>query len=204
METAYGTEADLKELVGKAHELGMKVLFDMVIHGFHKNSPVLQQRPELFVRKENGEMALHPTWRSVSTDWANPAYQQYMVDLVTHDLRNYNIDGYRVDAATYKGAGWDPTVTYPVYRSGSAAPELMEKMLQALRQTEPDAVLLSEVFGPVFYSVCNLVHDNQTEAVPVLLEKMDKGEYNAALYKTHMANVYDMLPTRSQPGVLCP
>jgi hypothetical protein len=31
----YGTQADLQELVRTAHGLGMKVLFDMVIHGFH-------------------------------------------------------------------------------------------------------------------------------------------------------------------------
>ncbi len=80
------------------------------------------------------------------------------------------------------------------YRSGSAAPELMRAMLTAMRQKKPDAVLLSEVFGPVFYSVCNFAHDNQTEAITLLLEKMAKGQYTAADYKTHLMNVFAALP----------
>lgn len=194
VEPKFGSEADLKALVSRAHQLGMKVIFDMVIHGFNKASPLPRQRPELFVRNEGDTLALHPTWKSVTTDWAAPAYQQYMVDLVLHDQRTYGIDGYRVDAATYKGAGWNPNVPYPAYRDGSAAPELMKRMLSALQRQNPEAVLLSEVFGPVFYSVCNFVHDNQTEAVPLLLEKMSRGQYQAAQYQTHMANVYASLP----------
>ncbi|MDQ3650955.1 MAG: alpha-amylase family glycosyl hydrolase [Acidobacteriota bacterium] len=194
VEPSLGTAADLKEAVRTAHALGMKVLFDMVIHGFNEKSPVVRERPDIFVRTEQNELARHPTWKSVTTDWASPAYQQYMDDLVRHDLKEYDIDGYRVDAATFKGASWDPALPYPAYRSGSAAPELMRRMLKALSETKPDAVLLSEVFGPVFYTVSNLVHDNQTEAPQLLLEKMEAHEVTAADYKLHIANVLDALP----------
>lgn len=189
-----GTTADLQETVRTAHRLGMKVLFDMVIHGFNEKSEVTRERPDLFVRTEEGALARHPTWKSITTDWASPVYQQYMVNLVRHDLKTYDIDGYRVDAATFKGASWDPKLPYPAYRSGSAAPELMRHMLDALRKEKPDAVLLSEVFGPVFYTVSNLVHDNQTEAPQLLLEKMETGEVTAKDYKAHIAGVLDMLP----------
>lgn len=197
VDSSLGTSDDLKEAVRAAHALGMKVLFDMVIHGFNEKSPVIAQRPELFVRDENGKLARHRTWKSVSTDWASQAYQQYMVDLALYDLKTYDIDGYRVDAASYKGAGWDATVSYPAYRSGSAAPELMTRMLRAMQEKKPETVLLNEVFGPVFYSVSNLSHDNQTEAPQLLLEKMEKGEYTAAQYKEHIANVLDALPEGS-------
>ena len=190
----FGTAADLKDLVARAHALGMRVLFDMVIHGFNEKSPVPKQRPELFARNEDGSLARHRTWKSITADWAAPAYRQYMVDLVVHDLRTYDIDGYRVDAASYKGPNWDPNLPYPAYRSGSDAPKLMEAMLAAMREIKPDAVLLSEVFGPVFYSVCNLVHDNQTEGPQYFLEQMEAGHVNAGDYKKHMANVFDALP----------
>ena len=193
LDPKFGTKDDLRQLVRRAHELGLKVIFDMVIHGFNKTSPLPKQRPELFVRTESDTLALHPTWKSVTTDWASPAYQQYMVDLVLHDQREYDIDGYRVDAATYKGAGWNPTVPYPAYRDGSAAPELMRAMLTALRRKKPESVLLSEVFGPVFYTVCNFAHDNQTEAVPLLQEKIQQGQYTAADYKTHLMGVFGSL-----------
>jgi hypothetical protein len=190
----YGTGADLQELVRTAHQLGMKVLFDMVIHGFNAASPVVEARSELFIRDEAGKPALHPTWKSVSTDWASPAYRQYMADLVRHDVRTYGIDGYRVDAASYKGPAKQAGLPYPAYRPGAAAPELMAHMLRALREGQPEGVLLSEVFGPVFYSVSNLAHDNQTEAPQLLLERMEKGQYTAAQYKEHIAAVADALP----------
>jgi len=190
----YGTADDLKALVRRAHELGMRVLFDMVIHGFNEKSSVPKERPELFVRNEAGSLVRHPTWKSITTDWASEAYRKYMVDYVLHDLRTYGIDGYRVDAASYKGASWDPRLPYPAYRSGSAAPELMKLMLAAMRKEKPDAVLLSEVFGPAFYTACNLVHDNQTEAPQWFLERMEAGEATAEDYKAHLAQVFAMLP----------
>lgn len=194
VEPRYGTQEDLKAMVGRAHSLGMRVLFDMVIHGFNEKSNVPKDRPELFVHDEQGRLARHPTWKSITTDWASEAYQEYMIDLVEHDIKTYDIDGYRVDAASYKGPSWDTALPYPAYRSGSAAPELMKRMLDRMRRIKPDSVLLSEVFGPVFYTVCNLVHDNQTEAPQFLLEQMDAGTANAEGYKKHMANVFDALP----------
>ena len=111
----YGTEADLKQMVAEAHRLGMRVLFDMVIHGFNGKvpSPVIARHPELFCRTAQGELAQHPTWKSITTDWASPAYQHYMRGLVLHDLNTYGIDGYRVDAAAYKGPNWDPKLPLP-------------------------------------------------------------------------------------------
>ena len=194
LDPRFGTKDELRTLIKTAHGLGLKVIFDMVIHGFNQTSLVPVQRPDMFVRNETGKLANHPTWGSITPDWANTGYQQYMVDLVLHDQREYDIDGYRVDAATYKGAGWNPNVPYPAYRDGSAAPELMSAMLTALRRKKPESVLLSEVFGPVFYKVCNFAHDNQTEAVPLLQEKLRRGEYTAADYKAHLTGVFNSLP----------
>jgi glycosidase len=67
-------------------------------------------------------------------------------------------------------------------------------MLAALRKQKPDAVLLNEVFGPVFYTASNLSHDNQTEAPQLFLEKLAAGEVTASHYQQHLANVFDMLP----------
>lgn len=87
----FGTAYDLRALVQTAHGLEMRVLFDMVIHGFNVKSAVPETHPEMFVHNEDGSLALHRTWKSVTTDWASPAYHAYMVDLVTHDLRTYDI-----------------------------------------------------------------------------------------------------------------
>lgn len=194
VEPKFGTEADLQEMVRTAHALGMKVFFDMVIHGLSPKSKWALARDPMFIQDSAGTPIPHPVWKSTSTDWADPAYQQFMVDLVTHDLKTYDIDGYRVDAATYKGPSWEPNRPEPAYRGGAAAPELMRKMLAAMQALKPEAVLLSEVFGPAFYTVSNLVHDNQCEAPQRCLELLDAGRYTARDYWHHLANVYDALP----------
>jgi glycosidase len=194
VDPALGSSEELRALVKTAHGLGMRVLFDMVVHGFNDQSDIPKRRPELFVHDEQGNIARHPDWKSLSADWASPAYQQYMVDLVRHDLREYGIDGYRVDAAYFKGPNWDPRIPYPAYLSGTASTQVMSRMLEAMREIKPEAVLLSEVFGPAFYSVFNLAHDNQTEAPARFLEMWEAGDVTAEDYRLHMANVIDLLP----------
>lgn len=194
VDSAYGTKDDLQNLVQTAHSLGMKVLFDMVIHGFNTASPVIQQHPEFFYRDTRDSLMIHPAWGSIMTDFMNPSYQQYMKAYVLHDQRTFGNDGYRVDAASYKGPNWKRGLPYPAYRSGAASPLLMELMLDAIREKNGDAVLLSEVFGPVFYTVSNFGHDNQTEAMSYVIKEMEKGTYTLAHYKKHLQYVYAALP----------
>lgn len=194
VDPAIGTAEDLRALTAQAHALGMRVLFDMVIHGMSDESPLVRDHPDFFFHDENGEVARHPTWKSMATDWASPDYQEYMAGLARHDQTAYGIAGYRVDAASFKGANWDPQSKHPAYQSGCASPAVMRRILDALRETNPDAALLSEVFGPVFLTVSNLAHDNQTEAPTQLLERMARGETEAADYKAHLSRVFALLP----------
>lgn len=194
IDSSQGSVEDLQQLVKTAHGLGMKVLFDMVIHGFNKKSPVIRQHPEFFYRNEKDSFMIHPAWGSVMTDFMNPSYRQYMVDYVLYDQLTFNNDGYRVDAASYKGPNWNTKLPYPAYKSGTASPPLMKMMLDAIRGKNKDAVLLSEVFGPVFYTVFNFGHDNQTEAMSYVIKEMEKGTYDIAKYKKHLQYVYSSLP----------
>jgi glycosidase len=190
----YGTKEELKQLVGRAHELGMKVFFDMVIHGFSAKSSTLQDEPEMFVRTESGSFEKHRVWKSISTDWASEEYSNYMKRLVRHDILTYNIDGYRVDAASFKNPGWNPDLPYPAYKCGSDAAALLTGMIGAMREIKPEAMMLSEVFGPLFYTVSNLGHDNNTEAPGLFLELLEKKEVTITDYKLHLERTRLMLP----------
>ncbi len=190
----FGTPGELRRLVQAAHGLDMRVLFDMVIHGFDPDSDVPKKFPEMFFHNEDGSLAKHPTWGTISTDWASPVYQRYMTDLAVHHIQEFGIDGYRMDAASYKGANWDPDLPYPAYRSGCAGRELLQGMLNAMREIKPDAIILNEVFGPAYYPVCDLVHDNMTMGPQMFLERLGEGEASARHYQLHLANVREMLP----------
>ncbi|MDB6055619.1 MAG: hypothetical protein JWN25_3142 [Verrucomicrobiales bacterium] len=189
-----GKTNELKSLVVKAHELGMKVLFDMVIHGFDEKSTIPQDRPGMFIRDEKGELVTHPTWKSITPDWANRGYENYLFELVTHDVKEYGIDGYRVDAATFKGPNWDPTLPYPAYRAGSAAPDLLKNIIATLRESNSNAVLLSEVFGPLYHGSCDLVQDNMTMGPQVFLEQLSSNLVTASHYKEYLSDTSDLLP----------
>jgi glycosidase len=197
-----GTREDLQALTHTAHNLGMHVLFDMVVHGFDPQSALVRERPEMFFHNEDGSLAAHPTWKTISTDWASPSYREYMTDLVRHQVEVYEIDGYRLDAAAFKGANWDPNLPYPAERSGCAALELLGEMRRAGRERKSDFIILNEVFGPAFYAACDLTHDNMTMGPEMFLEAFQQGQaggferadIDAELYKEHMANLYDLLP----------
>ncbi len=190
-----GTPEDLKALVKHAHGLGMRVLFDMVIHGFAAGGPIAGQHPEFFTRNEQGLIETHFNWGSLNTDAGNPAYQQYMVDLVLHDMREYDMDGYRVDANSYKSPNWDPQSPRLPWQSSSTLP-LYRCMYEAMQEVKPDVVLYSEMFGPAWHSVSNLAQDANWAVVTDLFERMDRGEVTAASYKAGMAQIQDSL----QPG----
>lgn len=193
-----GTPEDLKALVTEAHRLGIRVLFDLVIHGFSPQSPVAMERPELFLTDDDNALQRHADWGSLSTDWSSPEYHTYLAELARHDFREYGIDGYRVDAASFKNPGWHSRhAGAEVFQTGSASPLLLRNLREALRAENPEAVLLSEVFGPVFSSVCDLAHDNQTEAPQHFLEMLERGEATAEDYKRHMASVFALLPPGS-------
>jgi glycosidase len=48
VEEKFGTMADLKELIGKAHKHGMRVLLDFVAHHVHIDHPFYKQHPDWF------------------------------------------------------------------------------------------------------------------------------------------------------------
>lgn len=193
IDPTMGTAADLRHVVDVAHDNGMRVLFDMVIHGFSKRSPVVRKHPEFFTRDEHGLLVTHFNWGTYNTDPSNPGYIDYMRRLVQHDARTYGIDGYRVDANSYKSPNWDSGIDYPAWRASSTLP-LYRAMLEALREINPDAVLMSEMFGPVWHSVSNLAQDANWANVMDMNAAFESGKVTAASYKAGIASLQKSLP----------
>lgn len=188
-----GTADDLRHVVQVAHDNGMRVLFDMVIHGFSKKSPVVKEHPEFFTRDEHGLLVTHFNWGTYNTDPFNPAYIDYMRRLVQHDAKTYGIDGYRVDANSYKGPNWDSAIDYPAWRASSTLP-LYRAMMEAMREIKPDAALMSEMFGPVWHSVSNLAQDANWANVMDMNAALEAGKVTAASYKAGIASLQKSLP----------
>jgi glycosidase len=106
---ALGTSADLKELIAAAHTRGMKVILDWVPDHTSPDHAWVKDHPDYYHRNEKGE-PLTPRdgdgkltdWTDVSQlDFGNPAVRKEMTDVMSWWLKEYDLDGYRVDVAGF-------------------------------------------------------------------------------------------------------
>ena len=103
-----GTGEEYRGLVARAHAAGLHVLQDIVPHGGSPQSVHNVEHPEFMLRREDGS-TLH-YWLN---DFALPAWQAYVAKVADHYVREYDVDGYRVDACYgSKEINWNPKVPY--------------------------------------------------------------------------------------------
>lgn len=99
----FGTEADFQNLVDEAHALGMKVIIDWVANHTAWGHP-WTENPDWFELDENGEFTPpHGTdWTDViQLNYENDAMREAMIDALEYWVREFNIDGYRCDVASF-------------------------------------------------------------------------------------------------------
>ena len=54
VDSEYGTDADLKDLVAAAHRIGLKVIFDLVYYHCGPRAVFLEEHPDFVLRNEDG------------------------------------------------------------------------------------------------------------------------------------------------------
>ncbi len=96
----FGTEADFKNLVAKAHDLGMKVIMDWVANHAAWDNVWTKDHPEYFLRGSDGRFIPPYDWTDViQIDHKNPAEQDAMIDAMKYWVTHFDIDGFRADLA---------------------------------------------------------------------------------------------------------
>ena len=99
----YGTEADLKSLVSKAHERGLKVIIDIVANHTAWDN-VMIQHAEFYKQDAHGKI-IPPVaeWTDVAgLNYENPKLREYMLAMLKHwiDPAGFDLDGFRCDVAS--------------------------------------------------------------------------------------------------------
>jgi cyclomaltodextrinase len=96
----YGTKDDLKRLVAEAHRRGMRVIIDIVANHTSWDS-VMMQTPEFYKHNAAGQIIPPvPDWEDVAAlDYSNPRLRAYMIDMLRYWIRDFDLDGFRCDAA---------------------------------------------------------------------------------------------------------
>ncbi len=95
-----GDAAGLRELIGKTHQLGMKIIIDVVFNHTAKDSVLVKEHPEWFSRDSHGNLT-----RKVA-DWSDiydlDYSQQGLWDYLIASLQGWldmGVDGFRCDVA---------------------------------------------------------------------------------------------------------
>jgi glycosidase len=106
VETAFGTEAELHELVNEAHRRGIRIIPDFVTNHTHREAKLFEQHPEWFFgyqpcdgRWDVGRLDCWFTFDMPDVDYGgNPAAITKVVDHALWMIQEFNFDGFRADA----------------------------------------------------------------------------------------------------------
>ena len=103
-----GTADEYRALVRKAKALGLHVIQDLVPHGGAPHAVHNKAHPEFMLRREDGSHLTY--WLN---DFARPDWQDFVGKVAAHYVRDYGVEGYRVDACYgSKELNWDPAIPY--------------------------------------------------------------------------------------------
>lgn len=138
----FGTNADLKTLVDTAHKAGMRVMLDAV---FNHCSDKLMQFQDVV---EKGRASRYHGWFMIDgdkpcadprnyevfgacaympkLDTSNPEVQEFLLEIALHYIREYDIDGWRLDV------------------SDEVSHEFWRLLRRAVKREKPDCLILGE------------------------------------------------------------
>jgi len=103
----FGTLEDLKELVQKAHELGIAVILDWVPNHSGWDNKWITEHPEYYVKNSVGNITFPLNDKGESIGWDdvadleynNPDMRKAMIESMQYWLKEADVDGFRCDVA---------------------------------------------------------------------------------------------------------
>lgn len=128
-----GTFSDFEELIDKTHELGMKLMIDVVYNHTSRDSRLLNEHPEYFYKNKQGEFAnrVGEWWDVTDLDYSNKELWKELIDTLCFWAK-LGVDGFRCDVATL----------VPL--------EFWKEVRKALLEVNPNFILLAESVEPGF------------------------------------------------------
>lgn len=175
----FGTKQVFRELVEQAHERGMKVMLDAVFNHLGASSHqwqdvILQGEKSAYAdwfhvydfppsytpmpNSENAENLTYDTFAFVPNmpklNTANPEVQQYLLEIATYWIREFDIDGWRLDVAN------------------EVDHHFWKKFRKTVLQLKPEVYILGEIWhssqrwleGDEFHAVMNYAFTDNIKA----------------------------------------
>lgn len=121
----YGTDEDMVVFVNRAHELGMRVLMDLVCYHCGPGCALVREHPEYFLHEADGSVS-GGRWNMCVFDYSRPGLRDCMKKNMCSLIQRFNIDGFRCDV-------------------GDAVPaDFWEEAAEAVRAVKADVIMLDE------------------------------------------------------------
>jgi cyclomaltodextrinase / maltogenic alpha-amylase / neopullulanase len=134
-----GSEVDLRNLIKEAHARRMRVIMDFVPNHVSEGHPYFTDTEargraspyfDFFDRTPTGDVTHYFGWEHLENlNFDNPEVQRLVIEAFAHWVREFDIDGFRVDVA------WGPR---------QRAPEFWPRWREELKRIKPDLLLLAE------------------------------------------------------------
>lgn len=100
----FGSEQDFRNLVSAIHQQGMYVIVDWVANHTSWDNEIVAQHPEWY-RKSRKDTFQSTRWRDyddiIELDYSHQELREYMTEALKFWVREYDIDGYRCDIASF-------------------------------------------------------------------------------------------------------
>jgi len=149
----FGTPDDLKELIDKAHELGIRVIMDLVhshsVKNVNEGLGMFDGTPDLYFHK--GDRRNHIAWDSLCFDYGRNEVLHFLLSNCRYWLEEYMFDGFRFDGVTsmiYYDHGLGKNfVTYEDYFSGGEDIDSLTYLYLAnklIHEYKPGAITIAE------------------------------------------------------------
>lgn len=133
---SYGSLADLKSLVSKAHSMDMKVIIDWIANHTSWDNPWINEHPDWYTKDANGNI-ISPAgmgWNDVADlNFGNTGLRTNMIEAMTYWVKEADIDGFRCD-----------------YAEGVPA-DFWSDAIKAIRSVKNDAIMLAEAADVSLY-----------------------------------------------------
>ena len=149
----FGQPNDLKYLVNKAHEMGIRVLLDLVHSHAVKNTAegINMFDGTVWQFFHEGEKGEHPAWGTKCFDYGKDGVLHFLLSNLKFWLTEYHFDGFRFDGITSMlyhdhglGTNFDDNSKYFSLNTHTEAITYLQLANELIRQVKPDAITIAE------------------------------------------------------------
>ena len=94
----YGSGDDLRRFTAYAHELGMRVILDLVYYHCGPAAVFIGEHPDFVKRAADGSVR-NGRWHFPELNFDSPALREYLWENMAYFVREFDVDGYRCDVS---------------------------------------------------------------------------------------------------------